>query len=140
LIREHRPALLFAPYWEDAHPDHVQASQLADAARFYAKLVKSDISGEPYHPRRILYYFSIHINLKLQPSFVYDVSRHFAKKEEALLAYRSQFVDNPANQGVVARLRGASSYWGAQIGCEYGEPFVCREQVRLSSAESLLNV
>src|SRR5262245_61504706 len=29
-----RPRIIFAPYWEDAHPDHIAASQLVDAARF----------------------------------------------------------------------------------------------------------
>src|SRR5262249_60510697 len=32
-IRQLRPRVLFAPFWEDAHPDHVAASALADAAR-----------------------------------------------------------------------------------------------------------
>src|SRR5260370_133703 len=36
-IRELRPRWLMAPYWEDSHPDHVAASQLVDAARFWAK-------------------------------------------------------------------------------------------------------
>src|SRR6516162_5755537 len=30
-LRQLRPRCLFAPYWEDAHPDHVQASALVDA-------------------------------------------------------------------------------------------------------------
>jgi LmbE family N-acetylglucosaminyl deacetylase len=33
LLRELRPRVLLAPYWEDAHPDHVAASELVDAAR-----------------------------------------------------------------------------------------------------------
>src|SRR5262249_22557998 len=35
-LRRLRPRRLFAPYWEDAHPDHVAASRLVDAARFWA--------------------------------------------------------------------------------------------------------
>src|SRR5262249_49901534 len=38
MLRQLRPRWLFAPYWEDAHPDHVAASTLVDAARFWAKL------------------------------------------------------------------------------------------------------
>ena len=37
VIREQRPRWLFAPYWLDAHPDHVAANQLVDAARFWSK-------------------------------------------------------------------------------------------------------
>src|SRR5262245_64853963 len=39
-LRQLRPRTLLAPYWEDAHPDHVAASALVDAARFWAKLTK----------------------------------------------------------------------------------------------------
>src|SRR5262245_46193452 len=54
-IRELRPRVLFAPYWEDSHPDHVAASALVDAARFWAKLTKSDLPGTPHFPERIIY-------------------------------------------------------------------------------------
>src|SRR6516164_6906908 len=53
LLRQQRPRVLFAPYWDDAHPDHVAASALVDAARFWAKLTKTDLPGEPHHPRHI---------------------------------------------------------------------------------------
>ncbi len=46
VLRELRPAVLFAPYWEDAHPDHVAATALVEAARFWAKLTKTDLPGE----------------------------------------------------------------------------------------------
>src|SRR5260370_34282121 len=36
VLREVRPRYLFAPYWQDAHPDHGAASALVDAARFWA--------------------------------------------------------------------------------------------------------
>src|SRR5262245_10894547 len=35
VIRQTRPKWLFAPYWVDAHPDHVAATQLVEAARFW---------------------------------------------------------------------------------------------------------
>ena len=31
-----RPRWIFAPYWEDAHPDHVAATSLVEAARFWS--------------------------------------------------------------------------------------------------------
>ena len=45
IFRQVRPRLLFAPYWEDAHPDHTAATKLVDDARFWSKLTKSDIAG-----------------------------------------------------------------------------------------------
>src|SRR5881398_3070732 len=58
-LRQLRPRCLFAPYWEDVHPDHVSASRLVDDACFWAKLTKSDLPGEPHFPAKVFYYFSI---------------------------------------------------------------------------------
>ena len=38
VFRVTRPRTILAPYWEDAHPDHVVASRLVDDARFWSKL------------------------------------------------------------------------------------------------------
>src|ERR1700724_2162062 len=60
MFRQLRPRYIFAPYWEDSHPDHVAASALVDAARFWAKLTKTSLPGEPHFAQRIIYYFSVH--------------------------------------------------------------------------------
>src|SRR5215475_12872990 len=74
VLRQQRPRVLFAPYWDDAHPDHVAASALVDAARFWAKLTKTDLPGRPHYPERIVYYFSVHLRIQPAPSFVLDVT------------------------------------------------------------------
>ncbi len=43
VLRRVRPRWIFAPYWVDAHPDHVAATQLIEAARFWSKLTKTDL-------------------------------------------------------------------------------------------------
>ena len=63
IFRQVRPRLIFAPYWEDAHPDHTAATKLMEDARFWSKLSRSDIPGAPFHPARILYYFSVHLRI-----------------------------------------------------------------------------
>ena len=45
VFRLTRPAVILAPYWEDAHPDHVAASQLVDDARFWSKLSKHNLGS-----------------------------------------------------------------------------------------------
>ena len=47
VIRRFRPTMVFAPYWVDAHPDHWNGCQLVEAARFWAKLVKTNMKGDP---------------------------------------------------------------------------------------------
>src|SRR5688572_15944860 len=92
VIRQTRPKWLFAPYWVDAHPDHVAATQLVEAARFWAKLSKTDLPGAPHHPERIYYYFCIHLRLAPNPSFIVDISEQWEGKLRSIEAYRSQFI------------------------------------------------
>ncbi len=139
VLRQLRPRVLFAPYWEDTHPDHVAASALVDAARFWAKLTKTDLPGEPHFPHRILYYFSVHLRIHPRPSFVLDVSDHIEDKMRAVGCYRSQFIEGrPATPPTLLDdLRDRARYWGWAIGARYGEPFVCREEVGLRSLRDL---
>jgi len=39
-IRKCRPRIVFAPYWQDRHPDHIACSHLVQEAVFNAKLRK----------------------------------------------------------------------------------------------------
>jgi LmbE family N-acetylglucosaminyl deacetylase len=140
VLRQVRPAVLFAPYWDDAHPDHVSASALVDAARFWAKLSKTDLPGQPHYPRRILYYFSVHLKLHPKPSFVLDVSAHHDAKMRALLCYHSQLVAgrSEAHPTFLDDVRDRGRYWGWSIGAAFGEPFASREEVGLRGLRDLL--
>jgi len=140
VFRSVRPRVLFAPYWEDAHPDHTAATQLVEEARFWSKLSKSDIPGEPFHPSRVFYYFSVHLRIVERPSFLVDISDQLDAKLEALRAYRSQLVDNQpqGRPSVVDSVRDRARFWGHTIGVGYAEPFASREPIGLSSLEHLL--
>lgn len=137
VIRGVKPTILFAPYWQDAHPDHVQSSALVDAARFYSKFVKTDLAGEPWYPRREFYYFSTHLRVKIAPSFIFDISDHLERKIESIRAYESQFVKHPSNAKRIDAIRTEALYWGGEIGVLAGEPFVSKEQIRLASVDAL---
>lgn len=140
VIRRVRPRWLFAPYWIDAHPDHVAATQLVEAARFWAKLTKTDLPGEPHHPQRIYNYFCVHLKLALQPAFVLDISDHWETKLAAIRCYHSQFIEGrpPEPPTFLDRLRDEAAYWGKTIGVRYGEPFACREPLGLRSMSELV--
>lgn len=140
MVRQLKPRCLFAPYWEDAHPDHVAASALVDAARFWAKLTKTDLPGEPHYPQRIFYYFSVHLRIHPRPSFVLDISPHLDAKMQALACYRSQFIEGRTTTPPTPLddLRDRARYWGWTIGVPYGEPFVCREEIGLRGLRDLV--
>ena len=135
VIRQQRPRWLFAPYWIDAHPDHVAATRLVEDARFWAKLTKTDLPGEPFHPERIFNYYCVHLKQALQPAFVLDISDHWEQKLAAIRAYESQFITGrPTTPPTfLDHLRDEAAYWGKTIGTAYGEPFTCREPLGLRS-------
>ena len=81
VIRVHKPDVLFLPYPVDAHPDHVAVTKIGEDARFDAKLTKSDIPGEPWHPRRIIYYFCTHLRLLISAHILHRHQRA-ARKED----------------------------------------------------------
>jgi bacillithiol biosynthesis deacetylase BshB1 len=140
VFRRTRPRLIFAPYWVDAHPDHVAATQLIEAARFWAKLTKTDLPGQPYYPPRILYYYCVHLRLVPQPAFVLDISEFWEKKRAAIECYRSQFIEGRAQEPptFIDRLRDQAAFWGWSIGTLYGEPFASREPLGLATMAGLV--
>jgi len=140
VIRRTRPRWLFAPYWVDAHPDHVAATELVEGARFWAKLTKSDLPGVPHYPERIYYYFCVHLRIVPQPAFILDISPYWERKQQAIECYRSQFIEGRPEEKptFIDRLREQASTWGFAIGTHYGEPFASREPVGLRSLAELV--
>ena len=135
VFRRTRPKWIFAPYWVDAHPDHVAATQLVEAARFWSKLTKTDMSGAPFHPPRILYYSCVHLRTVEPPNFVVDITPYWDRKRAAIECYASQFVTGrPVEPPTfIDRLRDQAAYWGWAIGTNYGEPFWSREPIGVAS-------
>jgi len=140
VIRRTRPKWLFAPYWVDAHPDHVAATQLVDDARFWAKLTKTDMPGEPWHPQRIFNYYCVHLKHAAQPAFILDISKYWDKKLAAIRCYHSQFIEGRSTEPptFLDQLRDEAAYCGKCIGVRYGEPFHCREPIGMTSMQSLI--
>ncbi|MFQ6003494.1 MAG: bacillithiol biosynthesis deacetylase BshB1, partial [Candidatus Zixiibacteriota bacterium] len=143
-IRSLKPKIVFLPYWEDRHPDHVHTGNLVGEACFLSGLKKVETGQEVYRPRKLIYYMC---HYEFEPSFVVDVSAHFEKKLQAIRAYKSQFyfaeTDNAATEkifistqqfleGIITRAK----YYGSRIGVEYGEPFLIRETMEIADPVS----
>ena len=140
VIRTTRPRWLFAPFWEDAHPDHVAATQLVEAARFWAKLTKTEMPGTPFHPERIYNYYCVHLKMAPQPAFILDISPYWERKLAAIECFHSQFIEGRSTEPptFLERLRDEAAFWGKTIGVAYGEPFQCREPLGLKSCQNLI--
>jgi bacillithiol biosynthesis deacetylase BshB1 len=137
VIRGFRPEVMFVPYFEDAHPDHVAGTRIVEDARFDAKLTKTDLPGDPWHAKWLFHYYATHLRIVPQPSFLVDTTGFAARKREAVLAYRSQFVVNERNRRVVEWLDAAGTYFGSRIGTETAEPFFAREPIGLAGLAGL---
>ena len=141
VFRLTRPRLILAPYWEDSHPDHIAASGLVDAARFWSKLTRTDMPGEPYLPPRVFYYFSIHLRIHPQPAFVFDIDEAIDAKMQAIRCYESQLITGRPTEFPTALddIRDRARYWGWSIGAKFGEPFASRESLRVTSFREALS-
>lgn len=141
-IRRLRPNLLITHHWDDAHPDHVAASALVDAARFWAKLSKTDLPGSPHHPKKVLYCGSIHLKLHQSPQLIVDISDCLGQKLEACRAYHSQLVQGRGTSfpTVIDDLETHARHWGWAIGAQYGEAFFSREAIGLAHPMQLFGL
>lgn len=154
VMRAHRAEVIFVPFFEDAHPDHLAVTRIVEDARFDAKLTGIDMPvpealrrpgteaglqdvAPPCHPRWLFYYYCTHLRITPQPTFVFDVSGCEAKKELAIRAYHSQFGINERNRPVVDWVMGSTRFFGSRIGTESGEPFFSKEPVGLTGFGAL---
>ncbi len=136
VIREHRADWIFAPYPTDAHPDHTAVTRIAEDARFDAKLTKSKIPGEPYHPKRVIYYFCTHLRLNFTPNFCIDITDTIDQKIESVACYQSQFVG--ASGHVPEMVKHITAYFGSRIGTPYAEPFFTHEMLGFGGLDQLI--
>jgi bacillithiol biosynthesis deacetylase BshB1 len=135
-FREHRPDVVFYPFYPDAHPDHIAAHKLAVDARFDAKLSKSGIPGDPHHPKRIIQYFCTHLKTHIVPTFCVDVSDTFERKLNACRCYESQGLNN--DDGLLRYVETMHRYFGNRCGVDYAEPFYSDELIGLSGLTELV--
>ncbi|MCL4553615.1 MAG: bacillithiol biosynthesis deacetylase BshB1 [Actinobacteria bacterium] len=138
VLRDTRPDALFIPYPEDAHPDHIAASQIALAARFWSKLTKTDMRGEPHYPARVYRHMAVHLKIIRPPSFVHDITEHLDVKMRAVRCYRSQFESNPANRHLIDAIEASTRMWGGTIGAVAGEPIFALETLGVSDLGALI--
>jgi N-acetylglucosamine malate deacetylase 1 len=136
LVRSARPKILFAPWPDERHPDHVRAGRLVTDASFYAGLRQIHTKLAAHRPQAIVYYLQ---NYVVPPTFVVDVTDTWKTKMRAIGAFKSQFF-NPASKEPATTLsqskflemiEARAKHFGAMIGARYGEAFVTKQPPRI---------
>ncbi|NHN28692.1 bacillithiol biosynthesis deacetylase BshB1 [Paenibacillus agricola] len=131
-IRKHKPRIVFAPYWEDRHPDHIACSRLVQEAVFNAKLRRYDPDTEAHTVEELYFYF---INDIYESDLLVDITGVHELKMQALQAYRTQFesvgtnndfVKTPLNQGYLERIEAKDRMLGQKRMVAYAEGFVSK--------------
>ncbi|SHK28250.1 bacillithiol biosynthesis deacetylase BshB1 [Desulforamulus aeronauticus] len=146
IIRESRPRLILCPYWEDRHPDHVQAARLVEESWFDAGLTKIQAQIKPYRPPQLWHYF---LSRAGEPKFIVDVSDYYEIKREAILTHRSQFGRQASSQetflncgpgSMLAIVESRDRFLGSSIGYSYGEGFTTRTPLAIDNPLGLMGV
>ncbi len=131
VVRELRPRVVILPYWRARHPDHAMTATLGYEACFVSGLQKVDTGQTPHRPFKIVY-ASLYADVR--PSFVVDISPFIEQRHAALMAYASQYAQQPAGNGLFVpeaeireRTFAEARHYGLLAGVRYGEPFVQKE-------------
>ena len=142
LIRKVRPRLLFAPWIEDRHPDHVAAGEFARRAVSFSGVARFDADGEVFSPERLLHY---PCHSGIEPDLLLDVTAQIDRWQSAVRCYASQFlqegndpaeVQTPINQpGFLDIHRGRRAEWGSRLGVGFAEGFVHEGPWKISMAD-----
>lgn len=136
MIRKYKPKIVFAPYYEDRHPDHGNCARLVEEAVFSAGIRKLETEGLAPHRVEQLYFYMI--NGFHKPDFVVDVSEHIHKKIDSLNAYKSQFsktegsFSTPLVNGYIEAVEARERLFGKEAGVSYGEGFKTKKPIVLN--------
>lgn len=137
VIRTYRPRIVFAPYFEDRHPDHGNCASLVEEAVFSAGIRKYETEGnEPAHRVERVYFYMI--NGFHKPDFTIDISQFIDKKLQALRAYKSQFeqsevsYNTPLVNGYIETVEAREKMFGKLVGVTYAEGFKTKVPILLN--------
>jgi bacillithiol biosynthesis deacetylase BshB1 len=156
VLRLLRPRVVILPYWQARHPDHATVATLGYEACFLSGLAnlpaapaarseqeptdptlqvtpKAQLAAPqvPHRPFKIVY-ASLYADVR--PSFIVDITPFIEQRYQALMAYRSQYANQPTGGGLFVpeeeireRTFAEARHYGLLAGVRYGEPFVQKE-------------
>jgi bacillithiol biosynthesis deacetylase BshB1 len=145
VIRTHRPKVIFAPHWDDPHPDHAATSRIVrDAARLASMRRYDEEQG--LDAVRVPALAHVVFSRLVVPSFIVDVSDFVEDKMRAIRAHASQFYRADASEpetrisdkNFLQQIEWRMRYYGSLIGAAAGEAFYVREALNVEDPVQLL--
>ncbi|MGB7986022.1 MAG: PIG-L family deacetylase, partial [Terracidiphilus sp.] len=131
VLRLLRPRVVILPYGQARHPDHAAVAQLGYEACFLSGLTKMETGSAVHRPFKIVY-ASLYADVR--PSFIVDITPFIERRHAALMAYRSQYANQPDGSALFVpeeeireRTFAEARHYGLLAGVRYGEPFVQKE-------------
>ena len=142
VIREHRPSIIITNALWDRHPDHGQGAALVKKAAFLSGLIKVDTDQEAWRPELLLHGIQ---DRQMPASLVIDITDHFDRKMEAIMAFGSQFYDPDSDEPespisskqFMELIRGRAMEFGRSIGADYGEGFVVERPIGVNDLAAI---
>ena len=148
-IRRYQPDVVLCNAVHDRHPDHGRAAQLASDACFLAGLRMIETFGDDglpqaaWRPKNVYHYIQ---DRQLPPAFVVDITPYWAKKWEAIQAFKTQFFDPEStepqtylsSQTFAHFMEARAREFGHIIGVEFGEGFTVARPVGVREVGDLL--
>lgn len=137
LIRSLRPDIVFFPWHEDRHPDHIMCGTIIKEALFDAGIRRYTEAGGEAWRVPFAYQYSINGTIS-RPVFYVDISSVQPVKEKALLCYESQFilgdesVQTPLTSMYIESVRARDLLMGKQCSVSYAEAFCPHSPVLLN--------
>jgi len=145
LIRKYQPDIILANAIRDRHHDHANAAKLVGDAAFLSGLKKKITTdkGEEqlaWRPKAVYHYIQDYF---IEPDFVIDITAQMDQKMDAILAFKSQFVD-PADAGansilgLLNQIKSMNSIYGRPVNAAYAEGFTANKYIGVNSFYNLI--
>jgi len=148
-LRKYRPEIVIANILEDRHPDHGRGGWLTYDACFLSGLrqIKTqDDNGadqEKWRPKMLLHYIQDRF---YEPDIIIDISDEWEQRMESVKAYRTQFHDPNStepqsylsNPDFMDALFARARLLGKRIGVKFGEGFLSKKNIGLTSLDALV--
>jgi bacillithiol biosynthesis deacetylase BshB1 len=132
-IRKYKPEIVITNAIRDRHPDHGRAGQLVSESCFLSGLPKIEMedSGhilEAWRPKKVYHMIQ---DRYINPEICVDITPWIDKKDEAVMAFKSQFYDPMSSEphtpisglDFFEFLRARAREMGRLIGVEYAEGY-----------------